>query len=202
MHPKEFKRQKTGTGRMTRVCLENSEIVMGEDFTLDNRVNALIVDPLHYPVILYPGPQAVDLTSDSGFLIPNGKNLLVFIIDGTWSKAKKMMRLSRNLHSLPRVSFLPPGPSRFAIKQQPHPLCLSTIEAVHLLLECLDRRGYEHLEGRHANLLEVIDGIVKFQKECAVSEDLRHYGPIRGYKDPSERSYPKKWTRRSFFFKG
>ena len=32
MHPKEFKREKAGTGRLTHLCLTDSLILMGTDF--------------------------------------------------------------------------------------------------------------------------------------------------------------------------
>jgi len=54
MHPKEFKQEKAATGRLTHLCLANSEIQMGSAF--DERVKeavliaALIVLPV--PVCL------------------------------------------------------------------------------------------------------------------------------------------------------
>ena len=32
MHPKEFKQEKAGTGRLTHLCLKNSEILVGVGF--------------------------------------------------------------------------------------------------------------------------------------------------------------------------
>ena len=45
MHPKEFKEEKAGTGRLTHLCLPNSEIHMGTAFDGDEAVQALINDP-------------------------------------------------------------------------------------------------------------------------------------------------------------
>src|SRR5688572_23613352 len=55
MHPKEFKREKCGTGRLTHLCLANSEIHMGVGFDDHPEVQRLIHDPGYFPVLVYPG---------------------------------------------------------------------------------------------------------------------------------------------------
>jgi len=42
MHPKEYKKEKKGTGYMTNLQLENSEIIVGVDFTNNERINKLL----------------------------------------------------------------------------------------------------------------------------------------------------------------
>jgi len=42
MHPKEYRKEKNGTGIMTALQLENSEIIVGVDFTNNDRVNEII----------------------------------------------------------------------------------------------------------------------------------------------------------------
>ncbi|MCX6945278.1 MAG: DTW domain-containing protein, partial [Opitutales bacterium] len=63
MHPKEFKREKAATGRLTHLCLPNSVLHMGLGFDADEAVQALIRDPRHYPVLLYPGADARNLST-------------------------------------------------------------------------------------------------------------------------------------------
>ncbi|OGS35894.1 MAG: hypothetical protein A2293_17155 [Elusimicrobia bacterium RIFOXYB2_FULL_49_7] len=164
MHPKEFKRQKTGTGRLTRLSLRHSEIIMGCDFSADDRVRRLLADPGYYPVLLFPGPGSLNLSQGHALTPPEGKTLLIMVIDGTWAMAKKIIRFSDNLRALPRIHFTPSVLSRFHIKRQPAAHCVSTIEAVYYLLDILDRQGMEALEGRHTSLLETIDSLVNFQK--------------------------------------
>ena len=202
MHPKEFKYQKTGTGRLTKRSLPNSEIVMGENFTRNSRVQALLSDPAYHPVLLYPGRESVNLSEGGILSVPAGKQLLVLVIDGTWRLAKKMMHLSTNLHSLPRVCFTPSSASRFLIKQQPHANCLSTIEAVYYLLDALDRQGVENLRGRHATLLDALDKIVEFQKTCAADNNLPSYRYKKPYALPDQRKPPKKWENRAYYHRG
>ena len=58
MHPKEFKREKAGTGRLTHLCLANSEIHMGVGFDDHAEVQRLINDPGYFPVLVYPGAHS------------------------------------------------------------------------------------------------------------------------------------------------
>ena len=62
MHPKEFKQEKAATGRLTHLCLTNSEVRMGIEFDAHDDVQALIRDPQNFPVLLYPGRDAINLS--------------------------------------------------------------------------------------------------------------------------------------------
>ncbi|MDR0901631.1 MAG: DTW domain-containing protein, partial [Opitutaceae bacterium] len=146
MHPKEFKREKAGTGRLTHLCLADSEIHMGIGFDGHAAVQALINDPRNFPVLLYPGESAINLSGPAPALTPGalaGRRLVVFLLDATWSCARAMLRLSPSLQRLRRVMFTPSAPSRFVIKQQPQAGCLSTLEAAHELLLALERAGLD-----------------------------------------------------------
>jgi len=62
MHPKEFKREKAGTGRLAHLCLANSEIHMGVGFDDHAAVQRLINDSSYFPVLVYPGATARNLS--------------------------------------------------------------------------------------------------------------------------------------------
>jgi len=187
IHPKEARRASTGTARLARLCLENSEILAGVDFTDDERVNRWIDDPGYEPVVLFPGKTPIELGAKHlSDLKASGRKLCVFVIDGTWITARKIMKLSRNLNRLPRISLAPERPSRFAIRQQPHKLCLSTIESVHDCLALLDREGYLKSGGRQRNLLDVFDRMVSIQREYIENTALPGYRK-RGPAGPGER---------------
>jgi len=162
MHPYEFKRIKANTGRLTHLCLADSELHIGIEFDAHEAVQALINDPKNYPVLLYPGKGALDLSearskeqgegslaesSGSRFAALRGqletRRLVVFLLDATWRLVRPMLRLSPSLQVLPRVMFSNAAPSRYLIKRQPEPGCLSTLEAVHELLLSLDRAGLD-----------------------------------------------------------
>lgn len=167
IHPIEMKRR-IATGRMSHLCLENSVLVLGEDYTLNPRVNRLLKDPNRECVMLYPGQKAIDLSEitprDRGELFDPCKRLTVFVVDGTWATAKKMVRLSENIKTLPRICFTPETPSRFMVRRQPKPFCYSTIEAVHHTIELLgEGQGFEIKKRQHDNLLQVFSVMVQQQ---------------------------------------
>ncbi|MBL9202447.1 MAG: DTW domain-containing protein [Opitutaceae bacterium] len=151
MHPHEHKRVKANTGRLTHLCLRDSELHIGIGFDDHEAVQALINDPRNFPVLLYPGRDAADLSAgrqDSPELAAlrvqaESRRLVVFLLDATWRKVRPMLRLSLSLQRLPRIMFSGAAPSRYVIKRQPEPGCLSTLEATHELLVALDRSGLE-----------------------------------------------------------
>ena len=190
MSPKEFKREKAGTGRLTHLCLPNSGLHMGEGFDANEEVQALIRDPRNYPVLLYPGVTARNLSK--GDLTPadlEGRQLVVFLIDATWGGARKILRLSPCLQRLPRIMFTPSAPSRYVIKQQPQAGCLSTLEAVHELLTVLERSGLDDY-AQPEQLLGLFQRMQDFQIRCAA--DLTRPGyRRRPYRTAAERAGPQ-----------
>lgn len=190
MHPKEYKQEKAGTGRLTHLCLANSELHMGVAFDDHPEVQALLRDPANFPVLLYPGKDAKNLSegqlaaSDLG-----GRQLVVFLLDATWSCARKMLRLSASLQQIPRIMFTAAAPSRYVIKQQPHEACLSTLEATHELLLALEKSGLDQYSLPN-QLLGVFARMQDFQIQCA--QDPNRGGYRRHpYSAPDERRLPK-----------
>ena len=189
MHPKEWKHEKAATGRLTHLCLAGSEIHMGIGFDGHEEVEALIADPANFPVLLYPGPTARNL-SHGGLPTEElgGRRLVVLLLDGTWSCARKMLRQSSGLQRLPRVMFTPSAPSRFIIKQQPHPDCLSTLEATHELLLALDRAGLDRYP-LPAQLPDLFQRMQDFQIKCAADPARLGYRR-RAFRTADERTVP------------
>ncbi len=184
MHPHERKKVKNGTGRLAALSFRNAEIIEGISFDADKRVAALLADQQYIPYILYPGPGARDLSKGeldkTAFASPEfaGRTLLVFVVDATWPLAKKMMRESRILQTLPRLMFTPSHKSRWIIKRQPDELCLSTIEAVHELMSALAASGICRYE-RPGQLLAAFEAMQSFQIACTNDPDRpsRHGAP-------------------------
>ncbi len=175
IHPKEAFKQKTGTGRLAHLTLTGSDLIVGVDFTSDPIVNALINDPLFYSVVLYPGINS--FTAGSKELIQGrySKKLCIFIIDATWSLAKKMLRLSANLQTLPTISFENNYKSKFLIKLQPRSFCLSTIESVFYLIKELQDSGVVKDHVNPDGLMEVFQKMIDFQLSCAQDPDRMSY---------------------------
>lgn len=166
MHPKENRKQRTGTGRLAHLCLSGSRLLPGENFTDSPEVNRLINDPAHFPTVLFPGETSRNISRD-GIEVPAARRLLVFVPDGTWRQARKILRLSPNLQALPHIRFSPPEISRFLIKKEPRPNFVSTIESIHYLLGELERLELEPAGLPRARLLDILDRLVRFQMEHA-----------------------------------
>jgi DTW domain-containing protein YfiP len=204
MHPMEAKKEKLGTGRMTQAFLKNSKIITGIDFTLNEEINSFIKNENCY--VLYPGVDAINITSgeisELSEKIKNKERIIVFVIDGTWPCAKKMMKLSKNLHDLPRITFDPKGPSLFEIKEQPGDYCLSTIESIFHVLNDGEIRALYQLQKSHEQMLVAFKKMVDFQLKCAEDPDLPSYRKkTGGYSKKAERVKTKKWEKRSIIFK-
>ncbi|MDD5716190.1 MAG: DTW domain-containing protein [Sulfuricurvum sp.] len=169
MHPKEFKKTKNGTGHLTHLSLPNSELYIHVDFSEHKAVNALINDPNNRCYLLYPGKESINLNTETIHL--QDKQLIIFILDSTWPCSLKMLRLSRNLQLLPKVSFTHTKTSQFKIKEQPEEFCLSTIESTLTLLELLNKHHLEKImpEALEA-FLDPFNAMVAYQISCASRE--------------------------------
>jgi DTW domain-containing protein YfiP len=166
--PREAK-HRLGTGRMSHLCLANSSLIEGVDFSDDKRVNREIHDPASFPVLLYLSPSSINLTrqlwSERQTLFPRNRKLVVFVLDGTWKSVRKMIRSSQNLSRLPQICFDPPTPSAYRIRREPRPECYSTIEAIHQVIELLTP-GLGHQVPfllPHNNLLAVFRSVIDRQ---------------------------------------
>lgn len=162
MHPKEARKQKTGTGRLAQLCLNNSHLFIGEDFSGNQDINRLLANKSYYPLILFPGKNAINISQEQ-ITLPEGKTPCVFVIDGTWRSAKKVLRLSRNLDKWPQIRFAPKKSSQFLIKKEPDIDCVSTIEAVFYYLKEAEKLGWEDCRQQDAVLLEILERLVHYQ---------------------------------------
>jgi DTW domain-containing protein len=176
MHDKEWRRQKSGTGRLACLNLAESEIIPGLGFDENPRVRQLMTDPAKRCVLLYPGDDAVDLSTEP-FPAPalgleqgpgSRRQLVVFIIDATWSCSRAVLRASPGLLKLPRLMFRPREKSRWIIKKQPADWCLSTIEAIHELLLALAAAGLDTYPDKE-RLLAVFAAMQTYQIDRAAA---------------------------------
>ena len=202
MHPMEAKKEKMGTGKISQLSLLNSQIIVGVDFSDDSDVNSLIADKDNYCSILYPGKTAVNISKDDvGPLLSmknKGRRLVVFLIDGTWPCAKKMMRQSSNLKVLPRVSFSATHTSIFEIKEQPADFCLSTLESIHFFIKECNRLGIEKTDNSEDQMICVFKAMIDFQIKCSLDPELSSYTKgVLGYSKKEDRIRPKKWLNRN-----
>ena len=175
MHPKEYKEEKAATGRFTHLCLKNSEIYMGIDFDSHKAVQEQIHDMRYFPMLLYPGKDAINLSESvvpSGFL--HDRQLLVILLDATWRNAKKMFNRSLTLQKLPRIGIVPEDKSRYLIKRQPHDWCLSTIEAAHELMKALENAGLD-IYAQPNQMLDLFARMQQYQISCMREPTQQNY---------------------------
>ena len=182
MHRKELRdRSGTGTGRLTHQSLKNSKLLVGLNFEDDPVFRSLLKDQGLLPVVLFPPPKNsrpgaketsfFDMKdSDSAQRLSDlcreeSKQLLVFLIDGSWSGAKKILAHNPSLDQLPRIGFQTERQSQYRFKKQPHPECLSTLEATHELLTLLERWGLCEINppGAQESLIDLFRRLVDFQ---------------------------------------
>lgn len=147
MHPKEAKKQRTGTGRLASLSLPGSKIIIDIDFSNNNELNEILKDPHNIPLILYPSPAALYADGSENFYnekisgLPEGKKIVLILIDATWFFAKKILRLSRNLEPIQKLSFKGTYKSEYTFKKQPEEFCLSTIETCYYVIKEFQTAG-------------------------------------------------------------
>lgn len=199
MHPKEYKKEKNGTGHMTKLQLENSEIIVGVDFTNNKRVNELLTSKNRSSFLLYPGKENFNLSLRKSAEINAffGNNPNIFILDGTWPCARKMLKLSTNLQKLKRVSFDNKIKSKFILKQQPDSLCLSTIESVYTVLNLLKKENLEQCETK--DFLTPFEKMIEYQIECILNPDNNNHSTTAKRVIHTKNMY-KKNSQRSIIF--
>lgn len=198
MHPMEFKKEKIGTGRLTHLQLKNSEIVVEVDFTNNKRVNDFIQDQNNICYVLYPGTESLNISKDCSELKKNEeKTNVIFLIDATWPCAKKMYKLSKNLHKLASLSFENDSLSKFKIKQQPHPLCLSTIESTLKVLEILKLNKIESCDTQ--DFLKPFERMIELQINCIENPPGHSYRKGISKKLKEKNVYKSAKARSSFF---
>lgn len=132
-HPRES-RHPFGTVRIARLGLSGVTV-----HTPDPGSHGAVVEAprLSDAVLLYPSADAVDVGAHQ----PTPRTL--YVIDGTWSTARKVIRDNRWLDALPRVKVVPPRAGRYRIRRAPDPSRqLSTIEAIVFALQALGDGGH------------------------------------------------------------
>ena len=164
MHPKEFKKTKNNTGKLTNLSLENSGIYVGIDFSKNDKINEIINDSDNNCFVLYPSKKSILLNQHS--IKEDNKNIVIFIIDSTWPCSNKILRMSPNLQKLPYISFEHNKISQYMFKTQPNELSLSTMESTLCVLELLNKQSIETLSQKELEgFLLPFKQMVQYQME-------------------------------------
>lgn len=182
IHPIEARRR-VATGRMSFLSLENSHILKGSEFPDDKKLNELLNEPGYRNIILSPGVDAVNLTGLPQSKIkehfPTDKKLRIFVLDGTWTTAKKMFNRTPELQKLKRYFFVPEKESNIRVRKQPNANCHCTLEAIHHTIELLGpSQGFDIKSRIHDNLLKPFDWMVETQIK-RIEENRKWRSPDR-----------------------
>jgi DTW domain-containing protein YfiP len=130
----------TNTARLASKALPNSEIRIHGQKDAPLSVEG-VVDAGRTSLLLYPSPDAIELTPELAASLEGPVTLIV--PDGSWRQTRKMIAREARLADVPRVK-LPPGPpSVYRLRQQPNPESLCTFEGIARAIGLLESRDAE-----------------------------------------------------------
>jgi DTW domain-containing protein len=154
-HPREA-RLAICSAWLTHLALPGSELHRGVRFAAHPRVRELAAAP--GAALLFPREGAAPAASRADD--PPGT---LFVVDGTWPQAARMLRDNPFLAALPAIAVSSPAASGYgALRREPGDGLLSTAEAVALALGELERDA-----ARFAPIGEAFRATVARQLACA-----------------------------------
>jgi len=130
-------RHPLNTARLAVLGLQHADLWVGEHFEQLEEIVAAAVQPL----LLFPASKenaGSEQTNSPDVPAVALDSSLLIVPDGTWRKARQIVRANPVLQELPRLS-LPAGqPSEYRIRKATEPAALATIEAIVRALETLE----------------------------------------------------------------
>lgn len=130
-HPKEMGKD-TNTGQLMERSLPHCQRQMWDRVNPPQALLDLLDDPQYQPWLLFPGD---DTMPAKPFRNEPDKIPLFILLDATWQEARKMIRRSPWLATLPRLELTPNADSSYALRRNQQPGNLCTCEAGIALLE-------------------------------------------------------------------
>ncbi len=120
------------TARLAVLGLRHAELWVGERFPELETV----LEEHRRVFLLFPG------TDNQPALEPvpaeEGEHPLVLVPDGTWRKARQLIRANPLLQALPRLGLAAGSPSDYRIRRADVPASLATVEAVARVLALME----------------------------------------------------------------
>ncbi|MBN2195925.1 MAG: DTW domain-containing protein [Polyangiaceae bacterium] len=173
-HPRE-RSHPFGTAALAAQSLTNSELVVAW-----RPEAALPIEPGAHAWLLYPGPRSIPVEA----ALQMGRPHTLVAVDGTWHTAPSLLRSHPVLGSLPQVRLAPSEPSRYRIRAEPAPDCLSTLESVVAALETIE----PETTGLTA-LLAAFDEMV--ERQLALRAERTGNRPRRRERERRDRAVPR-----------
>ncbi|MGI9280842.1 MAG: tRNA-uridine aminocarboxypropyltransferase [Endozoicomonas sp.] len=137
-HPDEVKHP-LNTARIANLGIKNCTVLVGEDFTDNPQLNIILEQK--QGCLLFPHDEALQPTE---YQTLHGQPDVCIVLDGTWRKARKLLHLNPQLHTLPWISLPETQASSYRIRKTPNQSALSTIEAAVCLLRELSGNPIAH----------------------------------------------------------
>jgi DTW domain-containing protein YfiP len=133
-HPDEVKRP-LSTAIIAKQNLSHCQILIGEDFSGHNDLDALLRQYEGRVGVLFPSDVSLELETD----LRNSANQdtaleAMIVLDGTWRKAYKMWQLAKPLHRLPQFHLPQDLKGNYRLRKAPADNALSTVESIASLL--------------------------------------------------------------------
>ena len=151
-HPREIGKD-TNTGLLMERSLPHCLRQVWDRVNPPQALLEMLADPQYQPWLLFPGDDAVPAMP---YKANGGKTPLFILLDATWQEARKMIRRSQWLASLPRLELTPGTDSSYALRRNQQPGNLCTCEAGIALLETA---GYpqdaQQLQGYFNHFMDV-----------------------------------------------
>lgn len=124
--------------------------------------------------LLFPSEKAIDLVPE--FCGGEDGPTHLIVLDGTWSKAKRIYFENRWLHTLQHYNLPLSVPSMYgSVRREPKVGCLSTVESIVFALKLLEPATV----GLDA-LLEVFDSMIEDAKGFQAQTELKYLEQRRG----------------------
>jgi DTW domain-containing protein YfiP len=163
-HPREA-RLAICSAWLTRISLKNCELHRGVRFEDHPRVREAAATP--GATVLFPGEGAAAVEALAA------PPPVLFVIDGTWHQAGRMLSANPALAALPRVAIDGRTSGYRALRREPAPGHLPTVEAVAIALGALERDP-----ARFAPMVGAFRRMVEGQLACArgTRRNPRHRG--------------------------
>lgn len=158
-HPRE-RAHPLGTARIASLALERIHLE-----ELRGRTASAPASLPRDAGLLFPADGARDLDRVG----PDERPTALVVLDGTWSQARALVRDHPWLERLPRYRLRPRAESRYRLRKQPAPGCVSTIEAIAQALRILEPTT-PGIEG----LLDTFDAMIDQQLALVAKHRAGH----------------------------
>ncbi|WP_428611320.1 tRNA-uridine aminocarboxypropyltransferase [Shewanella sp.] len=132
-HPSEVSHAKNSVKLMQAVMGDRLRLVVGETPTDFTDLRTYLKAQTRPVLLLYPSETSQPLESPE-----NNHEAILLLLDGTWRKAFKLLKLNPWLAEYPAVHLDLDAPSKYTIRKAKRDDSLSTLEAAALAIETLE----------------------------------------------------------------